>query len=193
MRGQRGLFERPKGSGSWWIRYADAQGKERREKAGTKASAKLLYQKRKQQALEGKKLPEKLRAKAILFNELLDDAVEHSGHSTAAGSSRRNTCRVDVVQTKGLGHLAVDSITPQQISRWLLKAQLENDWKPATTNRYTHLSQSHELAAVERLCQTRDATGTRTGTAPKVPSDAMTDNTELTLYFLLYFPLERGL
>lgn len=38
--------------------------------------------------------------------------------------------------------------------------------------RYAHLSQSHELAAVERLCETREATGTRTGTSPEVPSDA---------------------
>ena len=34
--------------------------------------------------------------------------------------------------------------------------------------RYTHLSQSHELAAVERLCETREATGT----SPEVPSDS---------------------
>jgi hypothetical protein len=38
--------------------------------------------------------------------------------------------------------------------------------------RYTHLFQSHELAAVERLCNTsKEATGTRTGTGPEMPSD----------------------
>jgi len=77
MKGLKGIFERPVGSDRWWIRYVDAAGVERREKAGTKSSAIQLYRKRKQQALEGKKLPEKLRSKTVMFNELLDDAIEH--------------------------------------------------------------------------------------------------------------------
>jgi hypothetical protein len=36
MRGQKGIFEKPNGSNIWWVRYVDACGKERREKAGTK-------------------------------------------------------------------------------------------------------------------------------------------------------------
>ncbi len=57
----RGIFERVVGSGIWWIRYTDASGRLRREKAGTRSAAILLYRKRKQEALEGRKLPEKLR------------------------------------------------------------------------------------------------------------------------------------
>jgi integrase len=57
----RGIFERPKGSGIWYVRYIDASGRLRREKAGTKGAAIDLYRKRKQEALEGRKLPEKLR------------------------------------------------------------------------------------------------------------------------------------
>jgi hypothetical protein len=77
MKGLKGIFERPKGSGCWWIRYFDAAGVEHREKAGTKSIATQLYRKRKQHALEGKKLPEKLRSKTVTFNELMDDAIEH--------------------------------------------------------------------------------------------------------------------
>jgi len=58
---QRGIYEKTPGSGVWWIRYVDAKGRLRREKAGTKSAAILLYRKRKQEALEGRKLPEKLR------------------------------------------------------------------------------------------------------------------------------------
>jgi integrase len=58
---QRGIFEKVPGSSEWWIRFADSAGRIRREKAGTKSAAILLYRKRKQQALEGRKLPEKLR------------------------------------------------------------------------------------------------------------------------------------
>lgn len=53
----RGVFEKVPGSGVWWIRYFDQFGKKRREKAGTKSVAIKLYGKRKQQVLEGKKLP----------------------------------------------------------------------------------------------------------------------------------------
>jgi integrase len=58
---QRGIFEKVPGSGIWWVRHVDAAGRLRREKAGTKSAAQDLYHKRKQQALEGLKLPEKLR------------------------------------------------------------------------------------------------------------------------------------
>ncbi len=57
----RGIYEKVPRSGIWWIRYVDARARLRREKAGTKSAAILLYRKRKQEALEGRKLPEKLR------------------------------------------------------------------------------------------------------------------------------------
>lgn len=59
---QRGIFEKVPGSGDWYIRYADLTGRIRREKAGTKSAALVLYRKRKTEALQGKKLPENLRA-----------------------------------------------------------------------------------------------------------------------------------
>src|SRR5215472_994658 len=38
-RNVRGVFEKIPGSGEWWIRYVDAEGRYRREKAGTKGAA----------------------------------------------------------------------------------------------------------------------------------------------------------
>ena len=58
---QRGIYEKVPGSSIWWVLHYDAQGRRRREKAGTKSAAIALYHKRKQEALEGRKLPEKLR------------------------------------------------------------------------------------------------------------------------------------
>jgi hypothetical protein len=75
---QRGIFEKHPGSGVWWICYFDQFGKKRREKAGTKTVATKLYGKRKQQVLEGKKLPENLRKPSVKFNQLLDDALAYS-------------------------------------------------------------------------------------------------------------------
>lgn len=35
---KRGIFERTKGSGIWWVRWTDTEGRKRREKAGTRKS-----------------------------------------------------------------------------------------------------------------------------------------------------------
>src|SRR5262249_45256348 len=70
-----GLFEKLPGSRVWWIRYADSMGRIRREKAGTKGAAIDLYRKRKNEALQGKKLPESLRKPAVSFAELAQDAL----------------------------------------------------------------------------------------------------------------------
>jgi integrase len=157
MKGQRGIFERPKASAIWWIRYVDANGRERREKAGTKSSAKLLYQKRKQHALEGRKLPEKLRARTIPFGELLDEAVEHCERDPVDGPNKRYTCKVELIRA-GLGSTAVDAITPQQISRWMTKAQRDNKWKPATVNRYkAFISLSFRLGVENGKCLSNPA------------------------------------
>ena len=138
MKGLKGVFERPVGSNVWWIRYIDASGKERREKAGTKSVAIQLYRKRKQQALEGRKLPEKIRSRTVLFGELLDDAIEHVKNQAIPGKDGRYSCKVKLIRDP-FGSAEVDSITPQDISRWMAKAMRENGWKPATANRYKAL------------------------------------------------------
>lgn len=50
----RGVFERPKGSRVWWIRYCDQYGQLHREKVGPKGLAKEVYSKRKTAIREGK-------------------------------------------------------------------------------------------------------------------------------------------
>jgi hypothetical protein len=56
----------------------DAQGRYWREKVGTKSAAIDLYRKRKNEALEGKKLPEKLRRATVSFAEIAKDALAYS-------------------------------------------------------------------------------------------------------------------
>ena len=50
----RGLFERPVGSGVWWIHYHDADGRKHREKVGPKALARKRYMQRKTEIAEGR-------------------------------------------------------------------------------------------------------------------------------------------
>jgi len=161
MVGQKGIFERPKASAIWWIRYTDAEGRERREKAGTKSTAKLLYQKRKQHALEGRKLPEKLRTRSIMFGELLNDAVEHCERDKVIGPNKRYTCRIDLLR-KGLGGVPADAVTPQHIARWVAKAKKENVWKPATCNRYkAFVSLAFRLGVENGKCTSNPARAVR--------------------------------
>ncbi len=72
----RGVFEKPVGSGIWWINYY-VDGKRRREKVGTKKNAKDLYQTRRGDILAGRKLPELRDSKVLRFSELIDDALEY--------------------------------------------------------------------------------------------------------------------
>src|SRR5438552_3122259 len=78
VKSDRGVYEHPKGSGIWWVHYYDAESRRHREKVGRKSDARQFYMKRKAEALAGKKLPERLRQKPVLFNELGDDAIEYA-------------------------------------------------------------------------------------------------------------------
>src|SRR5271165_4869198 len=132
MKHGRGIFEKVGGSGVWWVRYADSTGKIRREKAGSKVAATNLYRKRKTQVLEGKKLPETLRARRVTFRELVSDMLEYS-------AAHKVSYEDDVIRSnklnEALGARLADSITPQDLERWFA----EHEWKPATFNRYKAL------------------------------------------------------
>ena len=126
---QRGIFEKVPGSGVWWVRYVDAQGRYRREKAGTKSAAIALYRKRKTEALEGKKLPEKLRRASVSFAEIMHDALVYS-------KAYKLSYRSDIYRAEKLlswfRAWPAEAITPQDIER---NFEQEN-WAPATANRY---------------------------------------------------------
>jgi len=141
----RGVYEKVVGSGVWWVRYADGAGKVRREKVGNKGAALKLYQMRKTEVMQGKKLPEHFRAKAVTFSELADDAVEWA-------KAHKLTWEDDVIRLKPMreafGSRPADSITPQDIERWFNSAGTSRNkdskrngkkWKPATFNRYKAL------------------------------------------------------
>jgi len=140
----RGVFEKVPGSGIWWIRYVDSQGRFRREKAGTKGNAKDLYMKRKNEALAGKKLPEKLRNRAVLFDEIANDGITYikARYSRPAD----DVARLEVL--KGWFHgRAAESITASELEAKLETARAGNHWAPATVNHHhTAISLCFRLA-----------------------------------------------
>jgi integrase len=140
----RGVFEKVPGSGVWWIRYSDAQGRYRREKAGTKTASRELYTKRKQEALEGRKLPEKLRSRAVSFAEIADDAITYIKGRYARPAD--DVARVEVLKDWFTGR-AAECITPQEVEAALEEAEEENDWGSSTVNHHhTLLSLTYRLA-----------------------------------------------
>ena len=136
----RGVFQKIPGSGVWWICYWDAQGRKRREKAGTWESARDLYIKRKNEALAGKKLPEKLRRATVTFADIAKDALAYSKAHKLSYS--HDLYRMEVL----LGwfrEYPAEGITPQEIERRFEK----QEWSPATVNRYrAMLSLTYRLA-----------------------------------------------
>ena len=132
---QRGIFEKVPGSGVWWICWFDQFGKRHREKAGTKSAAIALYRKRKTQALEGWKLPERLRRRSVGFSELVDDMLEYSRMKHRPLTYCNSQVRAEKLRV-WFGNRPVDSTTTQEIERQLDQACRENDWRPGTVNRY---------------------------------------------------------
>jgi integrase len=123
----RGLFERPPGSGCWWINYY-VDGKQHREKVGTITNAKKLYGKRKEDARVGRKLPELRNSKFVSLSELIDDVLEY----VADHKDKRNyISKAKIVRTV-LGSTPAVALKPQELSRWLK----DNTKTPGTHNRY---------------------------------------------------------
>lgn len=137
---QRGVFEKVPRSGEWWIRYTDAAGLYRREKAGTKANAIKLYGKRKNEALQGKKLPETLRRAPASFREIAEDALAWSDQHKR---SARNDHKLMKKLLAWFGDKPAESIAPSEV-----EAKFQGEpWTPATWNRYRALlSLTYRLA-----------------------------------------------
>jgi hypothetical protein len=76
---QEGARRIREGAGFWHLvdSLCRPSGRIRREKAGPKGSAIKLYQKRKTEILQGKKLPEQLRNRIVRFSEIADDAESY--------------------------------------------------------------------------------------------------------------------
>jgi integrase len=158
-RNPRGVFEKHLGSGEWWICYWDAQGRKRREKAGTKSNAIDLYRKRKNEALQGKKLPEKLRRATVTFSEIARDALAYS-------RAHKRTYDDDVQRLERIrgwfGDRSADSVTPQDIERHFEECIEEEEWAPSTVNHYRSLlSLSYRLAIRNGKTSTNPARATR--------------------------------
>ena len=135
MIAKRGVFERIKGSGIWWIRWTDQDGHKRREKAGTYSAAQKLLAKRHTQKLEGKKFPENLRAKTLTFRELCDDAIAHSRSENSEKQTYELRLRIGQLLPE-FGSRSVESIKKNDVVAWLAEQSEARDWAASSRNRW---------------------------------------------------------
>jgi hypothetical protein len=118
----RGVFEKVQGSGEWWIQYFDAEGRRRREKAGAKSHAIQLYQKRKTEVRQGKKLPENLRARPVTLQEIAEAALGYS--RTEKVSYQHDEYRMAPILEQ-FGDRVAESILPEKFEMWLNEEAVE--------------------------------------------------------------------
>lgn len=131
-RKQRGLFERPPGSGIWWINYYQ-DGKQHREKVGRKSAAIDLYTKRKADIRERRKLPSLKRTAPVMVSDLIDlmlDYVGTHGHR----DQRTYKSRGEIIR-RGIGARNAEDLSSQELEAWLAR----NTKTSATFNRYKAL------------------------------------------------------
>jgi integrase len=128
----RGIFEKPPRSGVWWIRYADATGRIRREKVGTFEEAGARLRIRKEQAKLGVLPRLAWRKRPATLRKIAEDALAYADEYKRSGYS-------DHIRMKKLlqwfGERAAESISPQEIA-----TRFESEkWSGATWNRYRAL------------------------------------------------------
>ncbi len=138
----RGLYEHPKGSGVWWVCYFDAIGRRHRERAGTKALARKIYEKRKTEIREERYFPPD-RRHAVMFEEILEDyrrSLESEHRAQAWGPERYRRLR------EAFGNQPVSIITPAAVEAF--RDELLRDHAPATVNRHLQLLRAVFLRAI---------------------------------------------
>ncbi len=135
-RKERGIFERPKGSKIWWIRYTCKYGHLHREKIGPKGLARTLYQQRKVQVRTEDYCPtqERNKPRPTLFQDFAEEylawsRVNKRSHKTDEGWMKR--------LREAFKGKTLDEITTREIEGF--KSQLAAELAPATVNRHLAL------------------------------------------------------
>jgi integrase len=134
----RGVFIKNPEDGLFWIRYADQHGKVRREMSGPfLEKAKRAVEKRRSEVREGKFFPEKIRQRSVLFAEIAKDyltSLRAGRKRDKAHDEQRMPVLLEALKDEPIGELA-----PARLDAVLAELGEENEWAPATHNRYRAL------------------------------------------------------
>lgn len=134
----RGIFERPEGSGVFWVLFYDQFGRRHREKVGSLSAAREVYAQRKTEVRLRKFDPEDVTRRKVLTVEQL--VKRYMPEIRANKRSWKDDERYGRFWTEFLGHLALDQVRPEDVERWKVKRLQERTRRgggatPATVNR----------------------------------------------------------
>lgn len=135
MENTRGIYERDKGSGVWWVRWTDNSGTKRREKIGRRSDAASMLNKRQHEKLLKRKLPEKLQGQVTTFGQLVKDALVHSKAENGERSTHELGLKFAIMGDE-FNSRDASHISKLDIQTWLVEQEDEREWSPATRNRY---------------------------------------------------------
>jgi site-specific recombinase XerD len=128
----RGVFEREKDSGIYWVRFMDVDGKRKARCVGNFSDAVNFYEGEKVRIRKGIHAPI-AGHRGVRYGALVDEALKFS---EASHRDQRVFAQRLEVTREHFGHRVADSMTPAEISEWFTKMVDERDWSPATINRY---------------------------------------------------------
>lgn len=151
----KGVYEKHPGTGIWWIRYTNVQGKRVTESVGRHGDAVTLYQQRMTEKRTGLIIPIAKTARKVKLSALIEDALTFSkGNHT---DQRNFKQRLEVVK-EHMGDRAAESITPKDLGDWLSEMAEENEWTAATFNRYkAAISKAFKIGMENRRVSTNPA------------------------------------
>jgi integrase len=128
----RGIFERPRDSGIWWISYFDAAGKRHREKVGRRSVALDAYYQRKREIREGKFVPPGRRSR-MLFRSLMERALAHKQPRVSKTAYFNDELRANRI-LESIGDLELAEVTSDRIDT--LMREYAKKVSGSTVNRY---------------------------------------------------------
>ncbi|MBI3805404.1 MAG: site-specific integrase [Nitrospirae bacterium] len=154
----RGLVERPKESGIWWVRVWH-EGKEHWYRVGAKSAAKDLYRTIKDKQRRGRFFPEEYeRKKKVPLKDFMDQVIAVSKKQSLRDDKRFAEFWGEIFKDR-----PIDTIKPAEIEKVQIRL-LEGDGKedmgrePSTVNRYTDfLRHVFYLAIRDNLIQSNPA------------------------------------
>jgi integrase len=127
----RGIVEKPKGSGKWWVRLY-VNGREQRHRCDNKTQAKNLYDRLKVEQREGRLFPERYRARhQLTVKQWIDRCLDGSTNRDSKHEKQRAKYWADLWGSRPLSGITSEDLRHQQA-----KMVNSGDFQPATINRY---------------------------------------------------------
>jgi len=127
----RGIVEKPKGSGKWWVRLF-VNGRERWFRADNKTQARVLYSRLKADIREEKYFPDKFqKPKAVTLRTAITNHLAGSTNRTLQNEKPFGRFWILL-----WGKRLITDITIEDCRSVQAKLKAEGKWQPTTINRY---------------------------------------------------------